>query len=646
MIIVYGGCQADELDQDTPRLPSSAAEELFVRIRGLLNSLAPEKLVGALASGADILFARAALAEGIPLEITLPFDVDTFRKTSVEPAGEPWTGHYERITTTANVKIENVGLNPADADLYRKHTVALLDKAEALGRQEDHRVWALVVRPQPDPLSPSVADDLVNRAEERQMLVLDFHPLPQSPPHAFVVMPYGRKKDPRVNRFLDCDPAFHRVYRPLLEDFDVEWIRADLQTDSGIIHSAMLADLANSDLVLADLSAINFNVAYELGIRHVFASRSTVLIDPSVASFKRMAPPFDVNMIRTHTFSRSSDGVSDEQAETAIRALRSVLATALAAGENDSPCHEWFDLERIARPFQPRSKVPQFRRAGKTVRDRVSAATRSADPDRLREEAANVAAAQGILEDARRACRIELAAALLNECAYVDAMQLLELAKPEPEDPLHRTWLLKTVMAYRKVAESTDDAAEQLRLRDAAKRYLAEAEDAGYRDSETYGIWGGLLKRQISDQRAGMDEAVAQRLFAEMEQKYRRGFELDPDYYTGVNVVMALRWSGRPRDDAFRRDFNEVLTVSRFLARLALNEDEHNFWATATLAELILHEAFELGSASADDAIQLYADAARIGRPGEIESAVFQLDFLRKCGDPGDVIDRALAALE
>ena len=85
-----------------------------------------------------------------------------------------------------------------------------------------------------------------------------------------------------------------------------------------------------------------------------------------------------------------------------------------------------------------------------------------------------------------------------------------------------------------------------------AKRFLAEAEEAGYRDSETYGIWGGLLKRQIEDQRAEMEDAVAQSLFAEMEQKYRFGFELDPDYYTGVNVVMALRWSGRPRDDDVR----------------------------------------------------------------------------------------------
>jgi hypothetical protein len=465
------------------------------------------------------------------------------------------------------------------------------------------------------------------------------------------VMPYGKKKDPRVNRFLDCDAAFHRVYRPLLEDFDVEWVRADLQTDSGIIHSAMLSDLANSDLVMADLSALNFNVAYELGIRHVFASRSTILIDPSITSFKRTAPPFDVNMIRTHTFSRGPEDVTDEQAETAIGKLREVLATALAPGQHDSPCHEWFDLQRIVRPFQPRSAVPQFRRTGKTVRDRVAAATRSADPDKMRAEAANVAVAQDITDSARRACRVELASGLLNEGQYDDARRLLDLARPGPddpppeEDPLHRTWLHKTVMAYRRLGEETEDATAQKELWDSAKRFLLEAEDAGYRDSETYGIWGGLLKRQLEKQRATMDQAVAQSLFAEMEQRYRSGFELDPAYYTGVNVVMALRWSGRPRDDAFRRDFNEVLTVSRFLARSALTEDPQNFWAAVTLAELTLHEALELGTASIDDAVRQYAAAARIGRPDEIKSARFQLEFLRQCGDPDNVIDRVLAAL-
>ena len=65
-----------------------------------------------------------------------------------------------------------------------------------------------------------------------------------------------------------------------------------------------------------------------------------------------------------------------------------------------------------------------------------------------------------------------------------------------------------------------------------------------------------------------------------------------------------------------------------------------------TLAELTLHEALELGTASIEEAVRQYADAARPGRPGEIESAVYQLEFLRTCGDPDDVIDRVLAALE
>ena len=63
---------------------------------------------------------------------------------------------------------------------------------------------------------------------------------------------------------------------------------------------------------------------------------------------------------------------------------------------------------------------------------------------------------------------------------------------------------------------------------DTAKRYLYEAEESGYGDAETYGIWGGLLKRQLQAQRAEVDDAVAQSLFGEMEARYRSGFELDP----------------------------------------------------------------------------------------------------------------------
>ncbi|MCT7658044.1 tetratricopeptide repeat-containing protein [Mycobacterium deserti] len=643
MIIVYRGCEVDaELDEQ-------AADHLLDRIRGLFQSLKPKAFLGSLSAGADILFARAALEErgtDDVVEWLLPFETQTFKGARVEPAGEPWVDHYDRILSTPGVDVGHADLEPADADADKQYNIALLDRAEALARQADERIWILTVRPKAIPTSPTATDDLMQRATERGLLAIDLDPVPSAAKRAFVVMPYGKKKDPRANKFVECDPSFHRVYRPLLEDFDLDWTRADLQTDSGIIHAAMLSDLANSDLVIGDLSAINFNVAYELGIRHVFAARSTVLIDPEYAAFKRAAPPFDINLIRTHKFSRGTESVTDSDAENAIRDLRRVIQTALDAGENDSPCHEWFDLGMFERPFQARSALPQARLDQKSIRERVATATQSADEAKMLRAADDVAAAEGMTESARRACRIELAAGLMNEAAYLDAMNLLELAKPESQDPLHRTWLHKTLMAYRRVAEGTEDAAEKQSLNEAAKQFLRDAEAAGYRDSETYGIWGGLLKRQIEEQRGTVDEMVTQSLFAEMAQRYQMGFELDPEYYTGVNVVMALRWSGRPRDDVFAREFNEALTVSRFLARLALAEDDRNFYAAATLAELTLHEALELGTASESDAIRLYADAGRNGRPDEIGSAVYQLEFLRACGDRDEVIDRAVAALK
>ena len=78
---------------------------------------------------------------------------------------------------------------------------------------------------------------------------------------------------------------------------------------------------------------------------------------------------------------------------------------------------------------------------------------------------------------------------------------------------------------------------------------------------------------------------------------------------------------------------------------MARKEDPQDFWATVTLAELTLHEALERGADLFDVAVGQYADAGRIGRPDGIKSARFQLEFMRQCGDRGDVIDRALAAL-
>lgn len=644
MIIVYAGSQVDEPGRAIPRLPADAGAELTLRLRGLIQSLRPSLVIGALASGADILFARAALAEGTPVRIVLPFGRDDFRRTSVESRGEPWTGHYDGILVNENVDvIEGSQETDEAAETFIAHNLTILDNASTIAEATGQRVWVVTVRPRPAPGSSTVTDDLVNRAEDRGYLTLDLGPVREQTT-AFIVMPYGRKRDARTGRYVDCDPPFHKVYRPLLEDADIVWTRADLETDSGIIHSSMLAALANSDLALVDLATTNFNVAYELGVRHVFAAHSTILLNPYLEGRSRHAPPFDVNMIRIHSFSRG-EILSDQQAEDAIKQLKPVIAEAIAQRTIDSPAHDWFEIDHIDRPFAQRSAVPEAIMLGAEARRRVGEAIRNSDALPMNSEATWLETAPGLSESVRRALRIELAVALLDEASYADARTLLDLAQPPMDDPLHRLWLQKSVMAYRRLGEQATDPDVRRDLWRRAREMLIDAENAGYADSETYGIWGGLVKRQLQDERVVADPAVANSLFQEMADKYKVGFELDPNFYTGVNLVMALRLSNRDRDASFHRELNEALTVTRFLNRRALADDPTDYWTLATQAELSLHESFEHGG-EVDTAAQQYAEAARHGRPDQISATKFQLEFLASYGDSTDVISRLTTILD
>ena len=85
---------------------------------------------------------------------------------------------------------------------------------------------------------------------------------------AFVVMPY--------------DKRFNRVYSILiqgaLERAGYECIRQDMTSQGGYILKNVIRNLAESDLVICLLSDFNWNVAYELGMRHAMARKGTILM--------------------------------------------------------------------------------------------------------------------------------------------------------------------------------------------------------------------------------------------------------------------------------------------------------------------------------------------------------------------------------
>ncbi len=111
----------------------------------------------------------------------------------------------------------------------------------------------------------------------------------------FVVSAIGSETSPERTH---ADWVLQGVVEPVLAQFpDFVVKRADQMDQPGLIDSQVINALLDAELVVADLSILNANVFYEIGIRHMVQK-------PMVHMFKRgVTLPFDVSLVRGVDFS-------------------------------------------------------------------------------------------------------------------------------------------------------------------------------------------------------------------------------------------------------------------------------------------------------------------------------------------------------
>lgn len=114
----------------------------------------------------------------------------------------------------------------------------------------------------------------------------------------FVIGPIGSEgSDIR----LEADWLYEFIIEPVMDEhseFDV--VRSDKLSRPGLIDSQVINLLYDAELVIADLTDMNPNVFYEIGIRHM---RVKPIIHMLQATQK---PPFDVSLQRTIMYSRAT----------------------------------------------------------------------------------------------------------------------------------------------------------------------------------------------------------------------------------------------------------------------------------------------------------------------------------------------------
>ena len=152
----------------------------------------------------------------------------------------------------------------------------------------------------------------------------------------FVVMGFGIKTDYINGRKLDLNKSYRLLIKPVVESKGIECVRADEITHSGSIDVQMYQELLQADLVIADLSTLNANALYELGIRHALRPFTTIVI-----SENKLMYPFDLNHVVIHSYQHLGDAIDYEEVERFRGALGNVIQSVLDKKESDSPVYTY-----------------------------------------------------------------------------------------------------------------------------------------------------------------------------------------------------------------------------------------------------------------------------------------------------------------
>lgn len=152
--------------------------------------------------------------------------------------------------------------------------------------------------------------------------------------NCFVVMPIRKPGTPEHAHFR---AVFNHI-KPIIEAQGYTAIRADDVQKSGAITKDIVTRLGESDLVIADMTDLNPNVFYELGVRHALRGVGTLMI---LDESRTPDLPFDLSAYRVIKFTGDLAGI-----DSLTQALASYIQEAQAEdpSRRDNPVHDWFPM--------------------------------------------------------------------------------------------------------------------------------------------------------------------------------------------------------------------------------------------------------------------------------------------------------------
>lgn len=148
---------------------------------------------------------------------------------------------------------------------------------------------------------------------------------------AFVMMPIKKVGSTEHQHYR---ALFDSVLKPVLHQFGYDTKRADDFQAAGSITRDIIKTISESEIVIADLTDLNPNVFYELGVRHTLRGSGTIMIMDETST----EIPFDISTYRVIKFRSDVAGIGKLRQH-----LESYIETITSNSQDfrDNPVHDW-----------------------------------------------------------------------------------------------------------------------------------------------------------------------------------------------------------------------------------------------------------------------------------------------------------------
>ncbi|MEQ8971925.1 MAG: TRAFs-binding domain-containing protein [Coleofasciculus sp. C1-SOL-03] len=489
--------------------------------------------------------------------------------------------NYYRQPMAERRQVVTPSLEPSDdllTEALKHPTPKLIEPVPEAA--EDKKVETIAVAAKST--QETVTLDIVQKVEKPAQT-----PQKKGLPHAFVVMPFGRKKAPD-GRWIDFNSIYQTLIKPALEEAGFESFRADEESVSGDIITDMFQELLLADLVLTDLSIDNANVFYELGVRHALRKRGLVHIQCG-----RAYMPYDIFNVRTLPYHCDESGCPDPNyLEKDKQAIVKIARATWESDKNRIHSPIFNVLTGLDEPDRKSLQTPLatgYWQEYKEWQERVVIAQRQkriGDVLLLTEEVSNPLIKEEALAEAGKALK-NLGNHALALQEYRQGLKInSDNSEFRKEEAFHLSRLKQFDEAIVKLESLLQDEPKNID----ALCYLARIYKEMWRNE-----W-----QDIPDQSERLNAAYdAAHLLKKAVDTYLKAYRLDHNhYYSGINALTLLAVldhlvqhcdvDSDAEGEALRQQLPNLQGAVHFCLESAVKHNENDAWAYVSLGDLMV----------------------------------------------------------